>query len=73
MEFPITECPKCGNKEIKIKCRISGECEYNIRLDGSPNAYNGEMYDNTVLKPMGKYAYCNNCGKRLFAHGYNTL
>lgn len=31
MQFPITECPYCGNDEIKIKCKISGECEYNLR------------------------------------------
>lgn len=73
MQFPITECPYCGNDEVKIKCKISGECEYNLCLDGTNNAYNGEMYDHTMLKPMGKYAYCNNCGKRLFEHKQFTL
>ena len=73
MQFPITECPNCGNNEVSIKCKIVGECEYNLRLDGTRNAYNGEMYDHTVLKPTRKYAYCNNCGKRLFKHNYITL
>ena len=73
MNFPITECPHCGNNEVKIKCKIHGECEYNLRLDGSNDAYNGEMYDTATLKPMTKYAYCNDCGKRLFKHGYFSL
>lgn len=73
MEFPITECPYCGNNEIKIKCRITGDCEYNLKLDGTADAYNGEMYDTVILKPITKYAYCNNCGKRLFKHNYKTL
>lgn len=70
MEFPITECPYCGNDEVSVKCRVSGYCSYNIKLDGSHDAYNGELYDLMHLKPISKYAYCNNCGKRLFKHEY---
>ena len=66
MQFPIKECPKCGNDEFYIKARISGICYYNVKLDGSPDAYNGEMYEGTDLTPIAKYAYCNNCNKRLF-------
>ena len=68
MEFPIDKCPYCNNDEIMIKCRIVGQCNYNISLDSKKTAYNGEMYDYTTLKPMSKYAYCNQCGKRLFKH-----
>lgn len=73
MYFPITKCPYCGNDEVSVKCRISGECNYNIKLDGSQDAYNGGMCDYAILKPKSKYAYCNNCGKRLFKHGYITF
>lgn len=72
-KFPMKECPNCGNDEIYIKSKIIGECLYNIKLDGSHDAYNGEMYDYTHLKPMSKYAYCNECGKRLFKHNFLTL
>ena len=30
------------------------------------NVHNGEMYENTHIKITGKYAYCNDCNKRLF-------
>ena len=73
MDFPIKKCPYCGNDEVMVKCKISGECEYNICLDGTHTAYNGEMYDYVYLKPMSKYAYCNNCGKRLFEHKHYSL
>jgi len=73
MEFPISECPYCGNDEVSVRCKIVGKCSYNIKLDGSHDAYNGEMYDYTILKPMQKYAYCNRCGKRLFKHEHITF
>ena len=66
MTYPITKCPKCGNDEFYVKMRISGVCRYNVALDGSLNACNGEMYENTNTTLIGKYAYCNNCEKRLF-------
>ena len=72
-DFPINKCPSCGNTEIMIKCSITGICEYNISLDNKKTAYNGEMYDYTHLKPISKYAYCNNCNKRLFKHNFQTL
>lgn len=65
-KFPILQCPKCGNDEIYIKARISGDTLYNYKLDGSNNADNSEMYGNTTMARLSKYAYCNNCNKKLF-------
>ena len=65
-KFPIEKCPHCGNDEIYIIARISGTLSYNYKLDGSNDAYNGEMYEATKLTRISKYAYCNNCNKRLF-------
>lgn len=65
-KFPISLCEECGNDEIYVRARISGTTEYNYKLDGSNNADNSEMYENTSMTRLSKYAYCNNCNKRLF-------
>lgn len=65
-DYPIKECPHCGNDEFYVKQRVSGLIDYNYRLDGSLGAYNGEFLDNLNYKTISKYAYCNNCDKRLF-------
>lgn len=61
----MKECPHCRNEEYYIKQSYRGTCHYNLRFDGG-EAYNGEMWDNAQFKNTSKYAYCNNCGKRLF-------
>ena len=61
----MNKCPYCGDDEFFIKQRYSGTCEYRYRYDKKP-AENGEMYENARFKSIGKYAYCMNCGKRLF-------
>ena len=66
MNFPIKECPHCGNDEIYLKVRYSGEANYNMRLDGELGAYNGELYYYAVMRPKSRYAYCNNCERKLF-------
>lgn len=62
---PIDHCPYCGNKEeFYIKQQIHGTVYFNMRFDGEEGE-NGDMYDTTHYTG-GKYAYCRNCGKRLF-------
>lgn len=62
---PIDRCPYCGsNYGYYTKDRISGPVWYNQNFDGS-EADNWEMYESTNITP-GKWAYCRNCGKRLF-------
>lgn len=64
---PDMVCPYCGNSEFFIKQRYSGQCEYNMRFDmNNGDVENGEMYTYASFKTVGKYAYCNNCRKRLF-------
>ena len=64
--FPIKECPYCGYDEIYVKATYSGSCNYHIKLDGSLDAYNGEMFDYANMKIKSKYAFCSNCDKKLF-------
>lgn len=66
MNFPITECPHCGNDEIYLKVRYSGESDYNMKLDGSLGADNSMLFNTAWMKPKSRYAYCNNCDKKLF-------
>ncbi len=63
---PDMTCPYCGNDEFFIKQSYKGTCEYNMRFDLDYNVENGEMYENASFKTTSKYAYCNNCRKRLF-------
>lgn len=63
---PDMVCPYCGNEEFFIRQRYKGTCEYNMRFDGGIDVENGAMYENASHQNTGKYAYCNNCGKRLF-------
>ena len=62
----MKKCPYCGNEEFYVKQSFSGICEYNMRFDMGTNVENGEMWDNATMKDLTKYAYCNNCDKRLF-------
>lgn len=64
---PDMVCPYCGNEEFFIKESYKGTCEYNMRFDmDNRDVENGEMHEGTMYKPIGKYAYCNKCRKRLF-------
>ena len=61
----MKECPYCGNEEFYVKQSYSGVCYYNMRIDGGQAGWNGDMYDYATHKDLTKYAYCNNCEKRL--------
>lgn len=61
----IVCCPYCGSEEYYIKQYAHGSINYNVRFDGK-EADNGEMYDLLTIKNTSKYAWCNECGKRLF-------
>ena len=65
-KYPIEECPYCGNDEFYVKQKVSGNIEYNYKLDGSIDAYNGDYIDYLNYKTTSKYTYCNNCRKKLF-------
>ncbi|EDT74783.1 hypothetical protein [Clostridium butyricum] len=58
-------CPYCSSEEYYIKQSFKGTCEYIVRFDGK-EADNGHMHGNTEYKNTSKYAWCRECGKRLF-------
>ena len=64
-EPDIEKCPYCGNDEYYMRVRYSGEGIYRYRFDGEA-AGNEDMYDCLRDKPIGKFAYCCNCDKRIF-------
>jgi hypothetical protein len=61
----MTECPYCKCQEYYTKSKITGIVNCYERFDGK-EADNGEMYQGTSTKLASKYAYCTNCGKKLF-------
>lgn len=62
---PIDRCPFCGSTDgYYTKEQVHGEVNFRHNFDGS-EAENGDMYENLSFSG-GKYAYCLNCGKRLF-------
>lgn len=61
----IKVCPYCGSEEYYIKQSFKGTCNYKIRFDGEETE-NGSMHGNADYKNLSKYAWCNNCHKKLF-------
>ncbi len=61
----IDKCPHCGSEEYIIKQRYSGICHYGMRFDGK-EANNGEMWESASFRNTSEYAWCRECGKRLF-------
>lgn len=64
---PFQRCPYCGCEEFYTDEYISGRTRYYQRFDGD-EADNGSMYEGTVTRPIGVYAYCAECEKRLFRY-----
>lgn len=64
---PFQKCPFCGYDEFYVKMSAHGKIYDRHRYDGN-EAENGDMYDNLTTKPVGVYAYCDNCEKRLFRY-----
>ena len=64
---PFQKCPYCCYDEFMTKEYISGYTHYYYRFDGD-EADNGEMYEDTTMRPVGVYAYCAKCGKKLFPY-----
>ena len=58
-------CPYCGGEEYYIKQSYKGNCEYILRFDGD-EAENGDIHQGAQYKNTSKYAWCQNCDKRLF-------
>lgn len=61
----INKCPHCGCDTYYIKQSITGTIKYRLRYDGK-DADNTEMYENISYTNISKYAWCNDCDKRLF-------
>ena len=62
----MMECPYCGSDEFYVKQSYSGVCRFRMKIDGGQSNNNGEMYDYAIHNDLTKYAYCNQCEKRLF-------
>lgn len=61
----IKSCPYCGSKVYHIKQSFKGTCTFRIRFDGEETD-NGDIHDYAKYKNTSKYAYCDECNKRLF-------
>lgn len=58
-------CQFCGSKEgYYTKSRVSGVAVCKMSFDGS-ECDNGEMHEG-IRYNQGNFAYCSNCGKRIF-------
>ena len=65
MDIPIDKCPNCGNdEEFYVKVQFGGSGHSQVRFDGKESE-DGALHDNITYE-FGKWAYCSNCGKRLF-------
>ncbi|UIS74566.1 hypothetical protein [Morganella phage Mecenats66] len=63
LKKPIPRCP-CGHTEFVVKSRVSGAVYTRHYIDGSGEAYNGEMWDTVITHP-NKTAHCDRCGRNL--------
>lgn len=64
---PFQRCPYCGCEEFYTDESISGRTRYYRRYDGD-EADNGSMYEGATTRPIGIYAYCAECEKRVFRY-----
>lgn len=63
----LEKCPYCGSEEFYYKQFMSGTGRYNARFDCDyDKVENGDMHENLNYKPIGKFAYCNECDKKVF-------
>lgn len=65
MKAPIEECPHCGNSNsfyVKVYAHGPSQDRYlwGGGLDDNSDMHDGLKYD------YGKFAYCNDCHKRIF-------
>ncbi|MBN1076026.1 hypothetical protein DVV91_17025 [Clostridium botulinum] len=58
-------CPHCGSEEYYIKQSFKGTCNYHMRFDGKETE-NCDLHDGAQYTNTSKYAWCNECNKRLF-------
>lgn len=65
MNEDITCCPYCGSEEYYIKQQASGKMLWRMRFDGA-EADNSTYYESLDVKRRSNYAWCSECGKRLF-------
>ena len=61
----LKQCPYCGSKgRFYIKEQVRGSVQVYYNFKGKLDDNTG-MYD-CLIHESGKYAYCENCNKRLF-------
>lgn len=60
----IKECPYCGEDTFYYKQHMSGTGNMFVRFDGDETE-NGDMHEALNYTPMGKFAYCANCKKKV--------
>lgn len=65
MHPTITECPYCGYDEFYYNQHMVGNGAMYVRYDGEETD-NGCMHETLRYTPIGKFAYCCNCHKRVF-------
>jgi len=61
----IKECPHCGCEEYYYKQHVVANVIHFRRFDGA-EIDNGDIRENLIYKPQGKFAYCCNCDKKVF-------
>lgn len=61
----IKECPYCGCKEFYYNQHMVGDGLMFCRYDGE-ETNNGNMHELLRYTPVGKFAYCVDCEKRVF-------
>lgn len=63
----IKECPYCGCEDYYHHQFMSGSGVYYSRFDGdNTKVENGDIHGCLSYTPTGKFAYCNDCGKKVF-------
>ena len=61
----INECPYCGCDVFYYKQHMVGNGYMYMRFD-KEETDNGDMHEPLRYTPIGKFAYCHDCDKRVF-------
>lgn len=61
----LKKCPYCGFGTYYTKAIVKGEVWHRYNFDGS-EADNVSLYDGLDHKFKSKYAFCDECHKKLF-------
>lgn len=64
-KYGMDKCPHCGGTIFRVRQHISGYGEFYGSLDGE-EVDNSSLHDFLQYRTINKYAYCADCGKRMF-------